>query len=83
MASSGLYSNGYSLVRKICFEELGLSVNDQPEGLERTVGEELLRPTRIYVEPVLNICRNFPIRGLVHVTGGGLVDNVPRILPKT
>ncbi|MFP3982281.1 MAG: phosphoribosylformylglycinamidine cyclo-ligase [Desulfurivibrionaceae bacterium] len=83
LASSGLHSNGYSLVRKICFEELGLSVDDQPEELEDTVGRELLRPTRIYVEPVLNICRHFPIRGFVHVTGGGLVDNIPRILPKS
>ncbi|MGM0680813.1 MAG: phosphoribosylformylglycinamidine cyclo-ligase [Thermodesulfobacteriota bacterium] len=83
LASSGLHSNGYSLVRKICFEELGFSINDQPEELEERLDQELLRPTRIYVEPVLNVCKNFPVRGFVHVTGGGLVDNIPRILPKT
>ncbi len=83
LSSSGLHSNGYSLVRKICFEELGLAVDNKPDELERTLGEELLEPTRIYVEPVLNVCKNFPIRGFVHVTGGGLIDNIPRILPKT
>ncbi len=81
IASSGLHSNGYSLVRKICFEELGLSVEDQVEELGCTLGEELLRPTRIYTETLLNLSKNFNIRGAVHITGGGFIDNIPRILP--
>jgi phosphoribosylformylglycinamidine cyclo-ligase len=81
LASSGLHSNGFSLVRKIFFEELGLSVDDQVEELGCTVGEELLKPTRIYVESVLKVLRNYRINGLIHNTGGGFIDNVPRILP--
>lgn len=81
LASSGLHSNGYSLVRKICFEEMGLSVKDHIKELGCTLGEELLRPTRIYVEPLLNLIKNFKVKGLVHITGGGLIDNIPRVLP--
>lgn len=81
LASSGLHSNGYSLVRKIFFEELGLTVDDRIEELGCTVGEELLKPTRIYVESVLKVVRNFKINGLIHNTGGGFIDNVPRVLP--
>ena len=81
MASSGLHSNGYSLARKIFFEELGLKVSDTVDELGCTVGEELLRPTRIYSETLLNLTKNFKISGLVHITGGGLIDNIPRILP--
>ncbi len=81
LTSSGLHSNGYSLVRKVFFEELGLSVTDQIAELGCTVGEELLRPTKIYVESVLKVLRNFTINGLIHNTGGGFIDNVPRILP--
>jgi phosphoribosylformylglycinamidine cyclo-ligase len=82
LASSGLHSNGYSLVRKIFFEELGYGVDDQIEALGCSVGEELLKPTRIYVESVLKVLRNFKINGLIHNTGGGFFDNVPRILPE-
>jgi len=81
LASSGLHSNGFSLVRKIFFEELGLAVDDQIEELGCTVAEELLKPTRIYVESVLKVLRNYKINGLIHNTGGGFFDNVPRILP--
>jgi phosphoribosylformylglycinamidine cyclo-ligase len=86
LASSGLHSNGYSLVRKVVFEHAGLGVDDFVAELGRTVGEELLEPTRIYVRPVHDILRHYPIkkrvvRGLAHVTGGGLVDNITRILP--
>jgi len=81
LASSGLHSNGFSLVRKIFFEEQGLSVDDVVEELGCSVGEELLRPTRIYVESVLKVLRNYKINGLIHNTGGGFLDNVPRILP--
>ncbi|MEN8139884.1 MAG: phosphoribosylformylglycinamidine cyclo-ligase [Thermodesulfobacteriota bacterium] len=82
LSSSGIHSNGYSLVRKICFEELGLTVDDQIDELGCTLGEELLRPTRIYVQPLLNLFKNFQLRGLVHITGGGFDDNIPRVLPK-
>ncbi|MBU0675909.1 MAG: phosphoribosylformylglycinamidine cyclo-ligase [Proteobacteria bacterium] len=81
LASSGIHSNGYSLVRKIFFEEQGLGVDDFVEELGCTVGEELLKPTRIYTEPLLNIIKNFRIHGLVHITGGGFFDNIPRVLP--
>ncbi|HBT96525.1 MAG TPA: phosphoribosylformylglycinamidine cyclo-ligase [Desulfobulbaceae bacterium] len=83
LASSGLHSNGYSLVRKICFDELGLTVNSQVAELGGgTLGEELLRPTRIYVKSVLNVLKNFKVGGMVHNTGGGFIDNLPRVLPK-
>ena len=81
LASSGLHSNGYSLVRKICFEELQLTVDQYIEELGCTLGEELLRPTRIYVQSVFNVLRNYRLNGMVHNTGGGFIDNIPRILP--
>jgi phosphoribosylformylglycinamidine cyclo-ligase len=81
LASSGFHSNGYSLVRKVFFEELGKKVDDYIEEFGCTVGEELLRPTRIYVDSVVNILRRCTIHGLVHITGGGFIDNIPRILP--
>lgn len=86
LASSGLHSNGYSLVRKVVFDVAGLGVNDFVPELNRTVSEELLEPTRIYVRPVQTILRHYPVkrrvvRGMAHVTGGGLVDNLPRVLP--
>ena len=81
LASSGIHSNGYSLVRKICFDELGLSVNDSIPELGCTLGEELLKPTRIYTESVLSVIKKFKVRGLAHITGGGFIDNIPRVLP--
>lgn len=82
LASSGLHSNGYSLVRKICLEELKLSVDQYIEELGCTLGEELLRPTRIYVQSVLKVLEDHKINGIIHNTGGGFIDNIPRILPK-
>lgn len=81
LASSGIHSNGYSLVRKVFFDQLGKKVDDFVEEFGCTVGEELLRPTRIYVDSVVNILRRYKINGLVHITGGGFIDNIPRILP--
>jgi phosphoribosylformylglycinamidine cyclo-ligase len=86
LASSGVHSNGYSLVRKVVFEAAGLTVTDAVPELGRTVGEELLTPTRIYVKPVRAVVNHYPvkkrvIRGLANVTGGGLPDNVARVLP--
>lgn len=82
IASSGLHSNGYSLVRKIFFEGLKMSVEDYVEDFGRTLGEELLEPTRIYARTITNLRRDFKIYGISHITGGGLIDNVPRMLPK-
>lgn len=82
IASSGLHSNGYSLARKLVFERLGLSIDAPFPGTGRTVAEELLTPTRIYVRSVLNLLRDFRINGIAHITGGGLLENVPRILPR-
>jgi phosphoribosylformylglycinamidine cyclo-ligase len=82
IASSGLHSNGYSLVRKICFDHLKLKIDDQVPELGKTIGEELLTPTRIYSEIVQSIIRGLPIRGLAHITGGGIVNNTLRIIPQ-
>lgn len=82
LASSGVHSNGYSLVRKL-FTESGLSKDDTFPGTEKTVAEVLLDPTRIYVEAVRNIVRDWNVHGMVHVTGGGFYDNIVRILPKS
>jgi len=82
LASSGLHSNGYSLVRKLCFDILDLKLEDQIPELGRTLGEELLTPTRIYTEPILSILKDLPIHGLAHITGGGLADNIVRTIPK-
>lgn len=82
LSSSGLHSNGFSLVRKVCFEDLQLKVDQVIEELGCTLGEELLKPTRIYVQSVLNVLKHYPINGMVHNTGGGFIDNIPRILPK-
>ncbi len=81
LASSGLHSNGYSLVRKICFRDHNFTVDDIPTELGCPLGEELLRPTKIYVQPVLNVLKKYQILGMVHNTGGGFIDNIPRILP--
>ncbi|MGC9325538.1 MAG: phosphoribosylformylglycinamidine cyclo-ligase [Desulfomonilia bacterium] len=79
--SSGLHSNGFSLVRRVLFDRAGMGIDDYVEDLGRTLGEELLTPTRIYVKSVLNILRGFEIKGIVHITGGGFTDNIPRVLP--
>ena len=82
IASSGLHSNGYSLARKICFEALGLNVDDAGPSPEKTIGEELLTPTRIYTETIANLISDFPVHGLAHITGGGLSDNIIRVVPE-
>lgn len=79
--SSGPHSNGYSLIRKL-LDASGLSPNDPLPHAGQTVAEALLAPTRIYVKTVLNLLRDFEIKGMVHITGGGFYDNVNRILPR-
>ncbi len=76
--SSGLHSNGYSLVRKV-FEDYSLT-EFWPE-LGSTLGEALITPTRIYVRPILPLLNKVKVPGMVHITGGGLTENIPRVLP--
>lgn len=82
IASSGLHSNGFSLARKVFIDTLGLDLNSQPNDLTQSLGAELLTPTRIYVKAILNLLRDFNIKGIAHITGGGLLENIPRILPQ-
>jgi len=81
LGSSGLHSNGFSLARRVLFEVGKFDYSDCVKELEDTIGGELLRPTRIYVKPILNLIKNFHIRGIVHITGGGFFDNIPRVVP--
>lgn len=81
LASSGIHSNGYSLVRKL-FGEDKESLNKYNETLGCTPAEVVLTPTRIYVKTVLSIIEKFEIKGIAHITGGGFIENVPRIIPK-
>jgi phosphoribosylformylglycinamidine cyclo-ligase len=79
--SSGLHSNGFSLVRKVFFDKARMGLDAHVEELGKTLGEELLTPTRIYAKSILNLLRDFKIKGIAHITGGGFLDNIPRILP--
>lgn len=82
LASTGLHSNGYALARKVLLEQAGLSLDDRPAELGGVaLGEEMLRPTRIYVPQILPLLQRFRIKGMAHITGGGLPGNLPRILP--
>ncbi|HMK66654.1 MAG TPA: phosphoribosylformylglycinamidine cyclo-ligase [Thermodesulfobacteriota bacterium] len=81
LASSGLHSNGYSLVRKLFFEDLRINPKEILPELGLPLGEELLKPTRIYVKPVLSLLGEFPVSGMAHITGGGISENLPRVLP--
>lgn len=82
LASSGLHSNGFSLVRKICFDKLQLRIDSYVEALGKPLGEELLTPTRIYVDTVLKLMRDLPIHGIAHITGGGITENIVRVIPQ-
>jgi phosphoribosylformylglycinamidine cyclo-ligase len=81
LASSGLHSNGYSLVRKLFFEDLRINPKETLPELGLPLGEELLKPTRIYVRSILSLLGDFPVNGMAHITGGGISENLPRVLP--
>ena len=82
LASSGLHTNGYSLARRIVFDRMGLSVDSPFPGEDGSVADVLLRVHRSYLKPMLTALDDGLVRGLAHITGGGLVDNVPRMLPE-
>jgi phosphoribosylformylglycinamidine cyclo-ligase len=85
LASSGVHSNGYALARHVLLRQKRLKLTDTPDGLDAPLGEVLLRPTRIYVEPVLSVLRRYRrkrvVRSMAHITGGGLPGNLPRAIP--
>ncbi len=82
IASNGLHSNGFSLARRIATERLQGGLETVLPGMDESLGDAMLRPTRIYVKSILNLLRDFEIHGMAHITGGGLLENVPRILPR-
>jgi phosphoribosylformylglycinamidine cyclo-ligase len=81
LASSGLHSNGFTLVRRIVFDLMGLGIFDPLPATGRSVADELLEPTRIYVRSIQKLLESVEVRAMAHVTGGGLTGNVPRVLP--
>jgi len=81
MAASGLHSNGYSLARHVFFAQAGWSVDRHVEEFGRTLGEELLEPTRLYTKPCLAIARETETHAMAHITGGGLASNLARVMP--
>ncbi|MBM9458463.1 phosphoribosylformylglycinamidine cyclo-ligase [Nocardioides sp. zg-536] len=81
MAASGLHSNGYSLARHVFFTQAGWTVDRHVEEFGRTLGEELLVPTRLYTKPCLAIAREHEVHAMAHVTGGGLANNLARVMP--
>ena len=86
LKSSGVHSNGFSLVRKVIFEKAKLDVNSKLKTINGTIGDELLKPTKIYVKPIRALLRHYRskkvVKGMAHITGGGLVENIPRVLPE-
>jgi phosphoribosylformylglycinamidine cyclo-ligase len=81
LASTGVHSNGLSLARKVLLERSGLEIGSRLPKLDASVGDTLLTPTRIYARQVLTLAQEFQIKGVAHITGGGITDNLPRVLP--
>lgn len=83
LASSGVHSNGFSLVRKLLLEEAGYALTDKlPELGGESLGGVLLTPTKLYVKPVLSLLEQVDVKGMAHITGGGFIENIPRVLPE-
>ena len=82
LTSSGLHSNGFSLVRRALLDNEKYQMDDRIDCLQTTLGEELLKPTKIYVKTILDSMKKFEISGIAHITGGGIIENIPRILPE-
>jgi phosphoribosylformylglycinamidine cyclo-ligase len=82
LSSSGLHSNGYSLVRKLLLEHHKMDLRKRVEEIGKALGDELLQPTKIYVKTILNLVRDFTVGGIAHITGGGIKGNLPRVIPR-
>ena len=82
LASTGLHSNGFSLARHVLFDKARLTVTSQLPELDRPLGEALLTPTRIYAKQILSLVQACPIKGIAHITGGGITENLPRVFPE-
>ncbi|WP_099189859.1 phosphoribosylformylglycinamidine cyclo-ligase [Tepidibacter mesophilus] len=81
ISSSGIHSNGFSLIRKIFLDKLNWKLDRYTDELGKTLGEELLTPTKIYVNTVMNLISEYSIKSIAHITGGGLIENVTRVIP--
>ncbi len=82
LSSTGLHTNGYSLARKVIFEKAKLKIRQKLPGTSRTVADILLAPHKSYLKPVSAVMKQIKVRGMAHITGGGITDNIPRILPR-
>lgn len=82
LRSDGLHSNGFTLARAALFDKAGYDYTAEVEGLKNNLGEELLIPTKIYVKTIMDLLEKFKLKGIAHITGGGLIENLPRILPE-